>query len=193
MKEAYRTLARVCLRLRRYRLWYFCRSPMLPCSACILWLPEALPHVSLLVVLVTDFVRTFFFFFFRSEDDDDLMNTDENVGLGELQSFCWSFLIVSDDELREIASITSPSPLGRSSSSSMSWSCWDVTSDGANSTPSSVRMMISSGATLFTAWTPSSQGLPLDTWSTGSCAGCWAQQQLTLHDAAPTPLICPSI
>lgn len=31
----YRTLASVCLRFRR-NLWYFCRSPMLPCSACIL-------------------------------------------------------------------------------------------------------------------------------------------------------------
>lgn len=32
----YRTLARVCRRLLRYLPWYFCSSPMLPCSACIL-------------------------------------------------------------------------------------------------------------------------------------------------------------
>lgn len=87
----YRTLASVCLRFLR-NLWYFCRSPMLPCSACILanaavaaaavavaaacgaWLlvdavlllqlrsvvVPPLPHVSVLVVLVTLFVRRFF-------------------------------------------------------------------------------------------------------------------------------------
>lgn len=36
MNGTYRTLASVCRRFFRYRLWYFCRSPMLPCSACIL-------------------------------------------------------------------------------------------------------------------------------------------------------------
>lgn len=58
----YRTLAKVCLRFRRYLLWYRCRSPIDPCSACIL--PETAAMLaapedeqSLEVVLVTDFVR----------------------------------------------------------------------------------------------------------------------------------------
>lgn len=38
----YRTLARVWRRLLRYLPWYFCSSPMLPCSACILpWVAGA--------------------------------------------------------------------------------------------------------------------------------------------------------
>lgn len=32
----HRTLASVCRRFFRYRLWYFCKSPIEPCSACIL-------------------------------------------------------------------------------------------------------------------------------------------------------------
>lgn len=79
----YRTLASVCLRFRR-NLWYFCRSPMLPCSACIFaataaadaaavaaaaaettaatWFTDVLLllAVSELVVLVTLLVRRFF-------------------------------------------------------------------------------------------------------------------------------------
>lgn len=37
---SYRTLASVCLRFLRYRLWYFCRSVIEPCSACILLLVD---------------------------------------------------------------------------------------------------------------------------------------------------------
>lgn len=64
----YRTFAKVWRRFFKYRLWYFCSSPIEPCSACILgskklallkfdcWLLLVVAHVSLVVDGI-DFVR----------------------------------------------------------------------------------------------------------------------------------------
>lgn len=66
--ETYRTFAKVWRRFFKYRLWYFCSSPIEPCSACIFgskklallkvdwWLPLDVGIVSLVVDGI-DFVR----------------------------------------------------------------------------------------------------------------------------------------
>lgn len=159
---------------------------MLPCSACILLLP--LPHVSLLVVLVTERVRTFFFFFFRSEDEEDLRKAVEKVGLGEFASFCCSLRIVKEDELTDRRS-----SFGWSSSSSMSWSCWVCNKVWGGQLPSSVGHTISFVSTPFDAVSavmrqPSFSELSFGSAVWPGCAACCAQQQLTRHDTDPTPI-----
>lgn len=156
---------------------------MLPCSACILLLP--LPHVSLLVVLVTDRVLTFFFFFLRSEDDDDFINADENVGLGELHNFCCSFFIVSDEELTD-----NRSSLPWSSSSSISCNCCVISVVGGKLFSSDNRMMsfVSRPFASKSAvtWSPFLLLLSGVKVLSPDCAVCCAQQQLTRHDTDPT-------
>lgn len=60
--KSYRTFARVCLRFLKYLLWYFCKSPMVPCSACIFPEPEMVDvETSLEILPLPDLLFCLFF------------------------------------------------------------------------------------------------------------------------------------
>lgn len=110
--KTYRTLASVCLRFLKYRLWYFCSSPIEPCSACILRVAPEDP--SLEVVLVTDLVLPFREVF------------TDNVGEGDWCTFRLFLLLLSlidPKGCRDTGSSSGQLLSSNGSSSAISWRC----------------------------------------------------------------------